>query len=84
MKELVIATQNKKKLEEIREILKGLDLNITSLVDYSFSSLPKIALNFLRPLLLLVPLALLAVIDETLAGLVTAHAGDRGDGVNHF
>ncbi|MBU0503932.1 MAG: RdgB/HAM1 family non-canonical purine NTP pyrophosphatase [Candidatus Omnitrophota bacterium] len=43
MKELVIATQNKKKLEEIREILKGLDLKITSLVDYSFA--PKIVEN---------------------------------------
>jgi len=33
--ELVVATKNKKKLEEIKEILKGLDLNITSLADYT-------------------------------------------------
>ena len=33
--ELVVATRNKKKLEEIREILKGLPLRITSLIDYS-------------------------------------------------
>jgi len=32
--ELVIATKNKKKLEEIKEILKGLNLKISSLVDY--------------------------------------------------
>lgn len=32
--ELVVATKNKKKLEEIRELLKGLDLKITSLSDY--------------------------------------------------
>lgn len=32
--ELVVATKNKKKLEEIKEILKGLDLEITSLADY--------------------------------------------------
>jgi len=35
MKELVVATKNKKKLCEIREILKGLNLKITSLADYS-------------------------------------------------
>jgi len=33
--ELVVATKNKKKLEEIKEILKGLRLKITSLADYS-------------------------------------------------
>lgn len=33
--ELVVATKNKKKLGEIKEILKGLDLNITSLADYT-------------------------------------------------
>jgi len=32
--ELVVATKNKKKLEEIKEILKGLNLKIFSLVDY--------------------------------------------------
>lgn len=32
--ELLVATRNKKKLEEIREILKDLDLEITSLADY--------------------------------------------------
>ena len=32
--ELVVATKNKKKLEEIRHILKGLNFNITSLADY--------------------------------------------------
>jgi XTP/dITP diphosphohydrolase len=32
--ELVVATKNKKKLEEIKEILKCLDLKITSLADY--------------------------------------------------
>lgn len=31
---LVVATKNKKKLEEIKEILKGLNLKITSLADY--------------------------------------------------
>lgn len=31
--ELVVATRNKKKLQEIKEILKGLDLEITSLPD---------------------------------------------------
>jgi XTP/dITP diphosphohydrolase len=34
MTELVVATQNKKKLEEIKELLKDLDLKITSLQDY--------------------------------------------------
>jgi len=32
--ELVVATKNKKKLEEIKEILKGLNLKILSLTDY--------------------------------------------------
>ncbi len=32
--ELVVATKNKKKLQEIKEILKDLDLKITSLADY--------------------------------------------------
>ena len=32
--QLVIATKNKKKLEEIKEILKGMDLKIDSLMDY--------------------------------------------------
>jgi XTP/dITP diphosphohydrolase len=32
--ELVVATRNKKKLEEIKEILKHLNLKITSLADY--------------------------------------------------
>ena len=32
--ELVVATKNKKKLEEIKEILKDLNLRITSLADY--------------------------------------------------
>ena len=35
MPELVVATKNKKKLKEIKEILKGLDLKITSLEDYA-------------------------------------------------
>jgi XTP/dITP diphosphohydrolase len=38
--ELVIATCNKKKLEEIRYMLKGLNFKITSLADYD--NLPKI------------------------------------------
>lgn len=38
--ELLVATRNKKKLQEIREILSGLDLKITSLLDYEGS--PKI------------------------------------------
>ncbi len=33
--ELIVATKNKKKLEEIKEILKGLNLKILSLADYS-------------------------------------------------
>jgi XTP/dITP diphosphohydrolase len=32
--ELIVATKNKKKLEEIKEILKGLNLKIFSLADY--------------------------------------------------
>jgi XTP/dITP diphosphohydrolase len=32
--ELVVATKNKKKLKEIREILQGVDFKITSLADY--------------------------------------------------
>ncbi len=40
MKELLIATRNKKKLEEIRDLLKGLNLKITSLADYK--NLPEI------------------------------------------
>ncbi len=34
MTELVVATKNKGKLKEIRELLSGLDFNITSLADY--------------------------------------------------
>ena len=34
MKELVIASRNKKKIEEIKEILKGLDLKIFTLKDF--------------------------------------------------
>lgn len=41
--ELIVATKNKKKLEEIREILKDLDLKITSLADYS--KVPRIIEN---------------------------------------
>jgi len=37
--ELVVATKNKKKLEEIKEILKGLDLKISSLENYPQSPL---------------------------------------------
>lgn len=33
-RELVVATRNKKKLEEIKELLKGLNLKIISLADY--------------------------------------------------
>lgn len=33
--ELLVATKNKKKLKEIKEILQGLNLKITSLADYS-------------------------------------------------
>ncbi len=41
--ELIVATRNKKKLQEIKEILNGLDLKITSLIDYS--GLPRIIEN---------------------------------------
>ena len=34
MPELVVATKNKKKLKEIKELLEGVDLKITSLADY--------------------------------------------------
>ncbi|MFZ2356248.1 MAG: RdgB/HAM1 family non-canonical purine NTP pyrophosphatase [Candidatus Omnitrophota bacterium] len=34
IRELLVATKNKKKLEEIKDILKSLDLKITSLADY--------------------------------------------------
>lgn len=34
MQELLVATRNKKKLEEIKDLLKDLNLKITSLVDY--------------------------------------------------
>lgn len=43
MIELVVATKNKKKLGEIKEILKGLDLEITSLADYA--KIPRIIEN---------------------------------------
>lgn len=43
MIELVVATKNKKKLGEIKEILKGLNLKITSLADYG--KLPRIIEN---------------------------------------
>lgn len=43
MKELVVATKNKKKLEEIKAILKGLNLKIISLADYR--SCPRILEN---------------------------------------
>ncbi len=36
MRELVVATKNKKKLEELRELLKGFNFKITSLADYNF------------------------------------------------
>ncbi len=35
MLEVVVATKNKKKLKEIREILKGFNLKLSSLIDYS-------------------------------------------------
>jgi len=38
--ELVVATKNKKKLQEIKDILSGLDLKVTSLSDYP--DLPRI------------------------------------------
>lgn len=41
--ELVVATKNKKKLQEIKEILKGLDLKISSLADYP--DVPRIVEN---------------------------------------
>lgn len=41
--ELIVATKNKKKLEEIKEILKDLHLNIVSLADYS--DVPRIVEN---------------------------------------
>jgi len=34
MKELIVATKNKGKLREIKELLKGFELNITSLAEY--------------------------------------------------
>lgn len=40
MQELLVATRNKKKLEEIKDLLKDLDLRITSLADYP--NLPEI------------------------------------------
>lgn len=40
---LVVATQNKKKLEEIKEILRGLDLKISSLINYNLT--PRIIEN---------------------------------------
>lgn len=43
MKELLVATKNKKKLKEIKEILRGLDLEISSLA--SFRKLPRIIEN---------------------------------------
>ncbi|MFA5363081.1 MAG: RdgB/HAM1 family non-canonical purine NTP pyrophosphatase [Candidatus Omnitrophota bacterium] len=41
--ELVVATKNKKKLEEIREILKDLDVRLISLVEYE--NLPRVIEN---------------------------------------
>ena len=43
MNGLLVATKNKKKLEEIKEILKDLNLRITSLADYD--NLPRIIEN---------------------------------------
>lgn len=43
IQELVVATKNKKKLEEIRQILKDLNLKITSLADYA--KIPRIIEN---------------------------------------
>ncbi|MGE5197015.1 MAG: non-canonical purine NTP pyrophosphatase, partial [Deltaproteobacteria bacterium] len=43
MTELLVATRNKKKLEEIKEILKDEDLKITSLAEYS--AVPRIVEN---------------------------------------
>lgn len=41
--ELIVATKNKKKLKEIRKILKGLDLKISSLLD--LKNIPRIIEN---------------------------------------
>lgn len=41
--ELVVATKNKKKLQEIKDILNGLNLKITSLADYT--NVPRIIEN---------------------------------------
>lgn len=41
--ELLVATKNRKKLKEIKEILRGLNLRITSLADYE--NLPRIIEN---------------------------------------
>lgn len=43
IRELLVATKNKKKLEEIKAILNGIDLKITSLADYS--GFPRIVEN---------------------------------------
>jgi len=43
MRELLVATKNKKKLEEIKAILKGVGLKISSLADYAKT--PKIVEN---------------------------------------
>lgn len=43
MKELLVATKNKKKLKEIKDLLKGMSLKITSLQDYP--SAPRIVEN---------------------------------------
>lgn len=43
MRELVVATKNKKKLEEIKEILRKQDLKITSLANYA--KIPRIIEN---------------------------------------
>ncbi len=43
IRELVVATKNKKKLKEIKEILNGLDFKVTSLADYS--NVPRIIEN---------------------------------------
>jgi len=39
LNELIVATGNKKKLKEIRELLEGLDITVTSLADYPDSPL---------------------------------------------
>jgi XTP/dITP diphosphohydrolase len=41
--ELLVATKNKKKLQEIKEIIRDLDLRVTSIADYS--GLPRIIEN---------------------------------------